>query len=90
MRLDAGHKDGQLAALAAAASCDGHAQRLLGLLLYSDVLLLRGHTLGKVLTSGFKLVFISNKPPLIKGRWLILIYSSLIFSIIVYLTKFGV
>lgn len=73
MRLDAGHKDGQLATLAAAPSCDGHAQRLLGFLLYSDVLLLRGHTLGKVLTNGLKLVFISKKPPLIKCRSLILI-----------------
>lgn len=47
--LDAGHKDGQLAALAAPPPCNGHAQRLLRLLLNSDVFLLTAHTLGKVL-----------------------------------------
>lgn len=49
MRLDAGHKDWQLPALAAPPSCDSHAKRLEGFLLHSDVLLFTGHTLGKVL-----------------------------------------
>lgn len=49
MRLNTGDKDWQLAALAAPPSCHGHAQRLVGLLLHSDVFLLTGHTLGKVL-----------------------------------------
>lgn len=49
MRLDTGHKDWQLPALAAPPPCDSHAQRLMGFLLHSDVFLLTGHTLGKVL-----------------------------------------
>lgn len=49
MGLDAGHKDGQLAALAAPPPCNSHAQRLLRFLLNSDVFLLTGHALGKVL-----------------------------------------
>lgn len=49
MRLDAGHKDWQLPALAAPPPCNSHTQRLKGFFLHSDVFLLTGHTLGKVL-----------------------------------------
>lgn len=49
MWLDAGYEDWQLPALAAPPSCNSHAQRLVGFFLHSDVLLLTGYTLGKVL-----------------------------------------
>lgn len=49
MWLDAGHKDWQLPALTAPPSRNSHTQRLKWFLLDSDVFLLTGHTLGKVL-----------------------------------------
>ena len=49
VELDAGHKDGQLAALAAPPPRHSHPQGLLRLFLHSDVFLLTGDTLGQIL-----------------------------------------